>query len=102
MQDPVEFSASVAQTSVFEVCGSSADLRFRIQGQTGNRQPGAAHGLRRTHAGILVHATPRGAQSGALRQPAGIPGSSPPAGEIRASLAEGIIRYTHILRRGES
>jgi hypothetical protein len=31
------FEASVAQTSAFEVCGSSLDSRFRIQVQTGNR-----------------------------------------------------------------
>ena len=50
--------AGVAQTSVFEVCGSSSDSRFRIQGQTGNRQPAAAHWLRRAHAAIIVHARP--------------------------------------------
>jgi hypothetical protein len=56
-----------AQTSVFEVCGSSSDLRFRIQGQTGNRQPATAHGLRRAHAGILVYAGPL-PESGNLRR----------------------------------
>jgi SAM-dependent methyltransferase len=50
--------ASFTQTSAFEVCGSSSDSRFRIQGLTGNRQPAAAHGLPRAHAGTLVHAGP--------------------------------------------
>jgi hypothetical protein len=48
--------ASVARTSVFEVRGSSSGSRFRIQGRTRNRQPAAAHGLRRANAAILVHA----------------------------------------------
>jgi len=64
------FQASVAQTSVppwREVCGSSSDSRFRLQGQTGNRQPAAAHGLRRAHAAILVHAGAL-ASSGKLRR----------------------------------
>jgi hypothetical protein len=47
---------SVVQTSAFEVCGSSSDSRFRIQGQTGNRQAAAAHWLRGAHAAMLVHA----------------------------------------------
>jgi hypothetical protein len=53
------FEASVAPTSIppwREVCGSSSDSHFRIQGQTANRQPAAAHGLRRARAAILVHA----------------------------------------------
>ena len=53
--------ASVAPASVppwREVCGSSSDSRFRIQGQTGNRQPVAGHWLRRADASTLVHARP--------------------------------------------
>ncbi len=50
--------AGVARTSVFEVCGSPSDSRFRIQGQTGNRQRAAADLLRGAHAAIMVHVGP--------------------------------------------
>jgi len=44
--------------SVLEVFGPSSASRFRIQGQTGDRQAVAAHWLRRAHAPMLVHAGP--------------------------------------------
>ena len=48
--------ASVA--SDLEICSSSSYSCFRIQGQTGNRQPAAAHWLRRARAAVLVHPGP--------------------------------------------
>ena len=53
--EDVTLQASAGETSVFESCGSSADSRFRIQGQA---ESPAAHSLRCSYSEVLVHTAP--------------------------------------------